>query len=192
MIGGVFLAIGDSLTYGARDEYGLSYPEMVARMFSVDRQMWTAVNRGVSGETSAEILRRCYTHVHEFPDAHEVFLWAGFNDAKTQVKTPPNMYFDNMVSMINSIIATGRACYLLNLPAMEGFGAPDFVDNKLIEMYNDELDILYDKYSTCRVFPVDVSAIPSKHRVDGVHLTHAGNVWVAGRVHQAIVKARSR
>ena len=194
-IGGVTLHIGDSLTYGARDEFGLHYPELLARKLSKEfNQSWTAVNHGISGQTTAEILRRCYTHVHDFPEAHEVFLWAGFNDAKVNVATPPDLYKENMLSMIRSILFAGRVCYLFDIPQQEGFGAPDFVNNGLIAEYNEKIYEIWDAAidAGLRLYPVSVSDIPGEFRNDGVHLNHEGNHWVANRAFESVCKARKR
>jgi lysophospholipase L1-like esterase len=194
-IGGVILCVGDSLTYGARDDYGLSYPELLARRMSEEfKQHWTAVNHGISGQVSAEILRRCYTHVHEFTEASEVFLWAGFNDAKVNVMTPPDVYQANMESMIRSILFAGRACYLFDIPPMAGFGAPDFVSNDRIGKYNERIEEIWEKHRLqgSRLYPVEVSGIPAKYRNDGVHLSHAGNQWVAEQALRAVKAARAR
>jgi len=179
MIGGLILCIGDSLTFGARDEYGLHYPELLSRKLSEKYdQWWSAVNHGISGETTAQILRRCLGHVRAYPEAADVFLWAGFNDAKTNVATPPDLYKENMESMIRSILFRDRACYVFQLPLMEGFGAPDFMDNDLIRAYNDKLLALNIKYMKHR-FTLLSAPLKAEHRNDGVHLTHAGNHVVA-------------
>lgn len=192
-IGGVLLCIGDSLTFGARDEKGLHYPELLARRMSKEfNQYWSALNEGISGQTTAEILRRCLRHVLSTPSASEVFLWAGFNDAKENVGTSPGDYMDNMESMVRSILFQGKACYLFDIPPMEGFGAPDFVRNDLIDAYNKKIELLWSTYAGKRLYPVRVRDIPGKFRNDGVHLTHNGNHWVADRALDAVLAARQR
>lgn len=191
-IGGVTVHQGDSLTFGARDEKGLNYPEALARLLSAKYgQFWTAVNFGVSGETSAQILRRNYKEIRGISEAYEVFLWAGFNDAKVNVATPPEEYQANMESMLRTILFMGKACYLFDLPPMEGFGAPDFVRNDLIEAYNAKIKELWNKYANYRLYYVKVRDIPAEYRNDGVHLTHAGNQWVAERALAAVEYARN-
>lgn len=195
MIGGTLLCIGDSLTYGARDELGLHYPELLARKLSKEfDQYWTAVNHGISGQTTPEILRRCYGHVRSYPEAAEVFLWAGFNDAKVSVSTPVPVYEENMASMIRSILFAGRVGYLFLLPEMKGFGAPDFVNNETIQKYNEVLVDLANFFGgkTKRLYLVDVRDVPAETRVDGVHLTHEGNAWVADQAFEVVKKARYR
>lgn len=190
-IGGLTTHIGDSLTYGARDEKGLHYPEVLARLLSEKyQQYWTAVNHGISGETSAQILRRCYGHVRAYPESFEVFLLAGFNDAKVNVATPPEELRANLESMIRSILFAGKACYLFNLPKGEGFGAPDFVRNDLISAYNLEIKTLWEKYKHQRMYYVKIDDIPAEYRNDGVHCTHEGNVWIAHRALAAMEFAR--
>ena len=191
-IGGIFVSQGDSLTFGARDEKGLNYPEVLARLISSKyNQFWTSVNFGVSGQTTSEILRRNYKEIRSIPEAAEVFLWAGFNDAKVNIATSPEDYAANMESMVRTILFMGKAVYLFDLPPMEGFGAPDFVRNDLLLEYNEKIKELWNKYSNYRLYYVKVRDIPAEFRNDGVHLTHVGNEWVANRALEAIEYARN-
>src|SRR5262249_36289329 len=79
---GVILCQGASLTYGARDPDGMSYPLYLARRLSERHgQTWLTVNLGVPGECWAEIWRRNLRELRAEPEATEVCLWAGTNDA---------------------------------------------------------------------------------------------------------------
>jgi len=80
---GLITCQGDSLTYGSRDPDGMSYPLYLGRTLSQKHnQTWATVNLGVPGDGWAEIWRRNYHELLSVPEAKEVCLWAGTNDAK--------------------------------------------------------------------------------------------------------------
>src|SRR5258706_2486774 len=80
---GLIACQGDSLTYGSRDPDGMSYPIYLGRLLSRKHgQTWATVNLAIPRDGWAEIWRRNYHELLSLPDAREVCLWAGTNDAK--------------------------------------------------------------------------------------------------------------
>jgi hypothetical protein len=80
---GLIACQGDSLTYGSRDPDGMSYPIYLGRLLSRKYgQTWATVNLAVARDGWAEIWRRNYHELLSLPEAREVCLWAGTNDAK--------------------------------------------------------------------------------------------------------------
>lgn len=192
MIGGVVLCAGDSLTHGARDDFGLSYPHLLARKMSEKYgQCWNGVEKGVNGETSADLLRRFYDHVKGYQEASEVCLWIGMNDAKRNVATPPEVYKKNLEAMVRVALFYGKPLFIGTIPTRKGFGAPDFVDNELIDQYNAVIFKLVEDMANKLIWYVDLRELPSEMMVDGIHLKHDGNDWVADQFLRVIEMWRS-
>jgi lysophospholipase L1-like esterase len=61
MIWNEILCLGDSLTYGARDRYGRSYPAELGKILSEKTgEFYICHNYGINGETSSDLLRRSW------------------------------------------------------------------------------------------------------------------------------------
>jgi lysophospholipase L1-like esterase len=195
-IGGVVLCTGDSLTHGARDEFGLSFPELLGRKLSdKHRQSWIGVEHGINGQTSADLLRRMYGHLKAYPEASEVCLWIGSNDAKVNVATPPDVYRENVKSLVRMARFRGKPVFVGLIPHQKGFGAPDYMDGRLVDEYNRILleDIVWggDALEPHKmVWYVDLRGIPESMKCDGIHLTHEGNHWVANEFMKVIELSR--
>lgn len=72
------VAFGDSLTAGYGIDKGDSYPSVLQQRLQVINPNVTVINMGVSGETSAEGLKRIGDIIDQNPDV--VFLGLGAND----------------------------------------------------------------------------------------------------------------
>lgn len=91
---GTVLALGDSLTFGARSPGGLGYPELLGPMMTEhsersgheeSRVEWVAVNRGISKETTREILDRTPAAMSVIASSAGLkwcVILAGTNDSK--------------------------------------------------------------------------------------------------------------
>ena len=185
---GVIACQGDSLTYGSRDPDGMSYPLYLGRMLSQKHgQTWVAVGFGVPGDCWAEIWRRNYRELLSVPEAGEVCLWAGTNDAWRERDLAQVM--TACEGVLDQCRALGRHVYLGTLPGKRGFGAPrePWSMNGTIE----KLNAAYRKVAEQRrITLVDLAELPVEHFVDGIHLTQAGNRWVAERFCAAIEARR--
>ena len=178
-IGGEILCVGDSLTHGARDDFGLHYPELLGQVLSERHgQTWVCFEYGVNGEKSADILRRFHSLVRGFPKASEVLLWMGTNDAKVSC-VPIDVFRRNVESAVRTCKFYGKPLILGLLPGAKGFGAPDHVSNAMIEKYNEVLIDVVDQESNPLVWYCDLRGLKPEHFCDGIHLTHEGNQWVA-------------
>ncbi len=185
---GVILCQGDSLTYGSRDPDGMSYPLYLGRLLSRRHgQTWVTVNLGVPGECWAEIWRRNYREIMSLPEAAEICLWAGTNDAWKGRSLEQSLTACEAV--LDQCRAAGRLVYLATLPGKRGFGAPrePWTMNDAVVKLNDA----YRRLTTERRLPlVDLAALPAEHFVDGIHLSQEGNRWVAERFADAIEARR--
>ncbi len=193
MIGGVVLCIGDSLTHGARDPHGLHYPELLARKLSEKhKQCWVGVEKGVNGEKSADVLRRFYDIVRSYPEASEVCLWVGANDAKMP-GVPRDVYRKNLEAMVRACRLKGKPLFIGLVPKQNGFGAPDYTDNSLVDGFNAEILDLVDRENNALIWYVDLRPLGDdpNAQCDGIHLTHEANHWVAEQFATVIERARS-
>jgi len=185
---GLIACQGDSLTYGSRDPDGMSYPLYLGRLLSEKHhQTWVTVNLAVARDGWVEIWRRNYHELLSLPEAREVCLWAGTNDAKQ------NRSLDQTLVACEAVLdqcrSAGRFVYLATLPGKNCFGAPlePWSMNEMIEKLNHA----YRRIAEGRGLGlVDLSSIPREHFVDGIHLTQAGNLWVAERFAAAIEARR--
>ena len=185
---GLIACQGDSLTYGSRDPDGMSYPLYLGRTLSQKHdQTWTAVNLGVPGDGWAEIWRRNYHELLSVPEAREVCLWAGTNDAKQ------GRSLDQTLAACEAVLdqcrMAKRFVYLGTLPGKNGFGAPlePWSMNEMIEKLNEA----YRGIAAERGLSiVELSSMPRECFVDGIHLSQAGNIWVADMFVAAIEKRR--
>ena len=185
---GLITCQGDSLTYGSRDPDGMSYPLYLGRTLSQKHnQTWATVNLGVPGDGWAEIWRRNYHELLSVSEAKEVCLWAGTNDAKQNRSLEQTLIACEAV--LDQCRAAGRFVYLGTLPGKNGFGAPvePWSMNAMIEKLNQA----YKRIAAERGLSlVDLSSLPPEFFVDGIHLSQAGNVWVADRFVAAIEERR--
>jgi len=185
---GLIACQGDSLTYGSRDPDGMSYPLYLGRSLSQRHdQTWSAINLAVPGDGWAEIWRRNYHELLSLPEAREVCLWAGTNDAKQGRSLEQTLMACEAV--LDQCRAARRFVYLGTLPGKNGFGAPlePWSMNEMIGKLNEA----YRRIAAERgIFLVELSDIPRELFVDGIHLSQAGNIWVGDRFVAAIEKRR--
>lgn len=185
---GVIVCQGDSLTFGSRDPDGMSYPLYLGRMLSERHaQTWVTINYGVPGECWAEVARRNYRELIAVPEAGEVCLWAGTNDAWKD--RPLEQSLIAAEAVLDQCRAAGRFVYLATLPGKRGFGAPrePWAMNDQIKKLNDAYKQIAERR---KLALVDLTDIPAEHFVDGIHLTQAGNKWVAEKFAAAIEARR--
>ena len=184
MIYGIIICFGDSLTYGSRDEYGLSFPNKIGMMLGT-KQLWTSINLGVPGETTADMLRRSYREVKLYPEAKEIILLAGTNDAKDNV--PIEVFKENYMSIIKDFIILGKRVYVCTIPLKKGFGSPGYLKNinNLIKEYNKFIR----DFSPKQIL-IELEDLPKEYFIDGIHFNHKGNIEVARRIVEKIKEVR--
>lgn len=188
LVYGLIACQGDSLTYGSRDPDGMSYPLYLGRILSEKyAQVWATVNFAVPRDGWAEIWRRNYHELLSVPEAGEVCLWAGTNDAKQGRSLEQTLIACQAV--LDQCRAAGRFVYLGTLPGKRGFGAPR--EPWSMNGHIHELNQAYREIAEKRGLAlVDLSELPAESFVDGIHLTQEGNLWVAQRFAEAIEARR--
>ncbi len=188
MIYGTILCVGDSLITGARDEHGLGMPRYLGDILSAQDQLWAAVDEGVNGETSAQLLRRYYKTLRSYSEARDVVLCIGTNDAKTP-PVPAKVFKRNYLELLRIGAILRKMTYCCLIPKRVGFGAPDYIDNGAIDEFNDVIQTMIEDFTMA--WQVDLTGIEKGFRDDGVHLNAKGNLWFAKKVASEIRAARS-
>jgi lysophospholipase L1-like esterase len=180
MIWNQILCLGDSLTYGARDRYGRSYPAELGKILSnKTNEFYICHNYGINGETSSDLLRRSWGIIKSNQDCKIMLLWIGTND--TKVPTPLDIYEDNLKQIINSAKAHGMNVIVATVPEL-GF-SPFYLNNK---DYTKKYSKIVRDLSKKLNFKVVEMEGMEKYLIDGVHFTHEGNLEIAKRFSEVI------
>jgi len=188
MIYGSIICLGDSLTEGSRDERWRGYPiELELLLYSRHGQNWNCINAGVAGEISIEVYKRAYDVVRGYPEAAELVLLVGTNDAKMQVRTPPDRYSEHVEAILRIAQRFDKVSYLCTIPDLSGFGAPDFCDQEMIDEYNEYLQAIAAGW---KISLVDLRELPDSCYADGVHMNNSGYKMIAEKVADAIERRR--
>jgi len=174
MIWNEIVCLGDSLTFGARDRYGRSYPLELGKILSEKtNEFYICHNYGINGETSSDLLRRSWGILKSNKNTAKIcLLWIGTND--TKIPNPINIYEDNLRQLLLSVRVNGMLPIIGTLPALKF--SPYYPKNReYIEIYNEVIK------DTANKFNVEVCEMGSleEHLIDGVHFTHEGYKRVA-------------
>tara|TARA_R110000824_G_scaffold40667_14_gene121701 strand:+ start:5161 stop:5718 length:558 start_codon:yes stop_codon:yes gene_type:complete len=175
MIWNEILCLGDSITYGARDEFGRSPTiELSKIMTEQSGEVYICHNHGISGETSSDLLKRTWDACKSRKDSNLAFLMIGTND--TQKAIPTDIYEDNLRQIITMCRIHGMHVIVATLPSL-GFTPLYFKNSFLIDSYNDvimRLSIEMD-FDVCDMFGIE------QFYIDGVHFTNEGHKEIARR-----------
>ena len=177
MIWNEIVCLGDSLTYGARDRYGRSYPAELGKILTeATGEFYVAHNYGINGETSSDLLRRSWHILRGNPGAKICLLLIGTND--TKLPMPVDIYSDNIRQLVSSIRANGKIPIVGTLPELRF--SPYYAQNReYVEIYNGVLkELSKPKNLDFRLCSFDDMG---QYLIDGVHFTHEGYNKVAQR-----------
>ncbi len=173
MIWNEVICLGDSLTYGARDQYGRSYPAELSRILSARTDaLWFCHNYGVNGDTSADVLRRAWATCRSHPDAKLMALLVGTND--TKIPTPPEIYRDSISQTVNAAQVHGKTVILGLLPPLEF--SPFYISNR--SYIDDYGQVVEEVAESSGSLLCDLSSL-GEDLIDGVHFDHDGYVKMA-------------
>ena len=166
----------------------MSYPIYLGRMLSQKHgQTWATVNFGVPGECWAELWRRNYHELLSVPEAGEVCLWIGH---ERRVEGPLDRAVADRVRGRARPVPGARP---LRLPR-DAPGQARLRRAREPWKMNDAIEKLNAAYKKIaeerRLQIVDLTDMPTEHFCDGIHLTQAGNKWVAEKFLAAIEARR--
>jgi lysophospholipase L1-like esterase len=184
MIWNEIVCLGDSLTYGARDEYGRSYPAELGKILStMTGEFYICHNYGINGETSSDLLRRSWNILKSNKSSKIAILMIGTNDTKKP--TPIPIYQDNIRQIVMSIRANGMTPIVTTLPALNF--SPYYQKNRdMIDEYSECLREMGRKYN----FKVCQMPKFEEYLVDGVHFGNAGYTKIAQVLAKEILELR--
>ncbi len=185
MIWNEILCLGDSITYGARDEYRRS-PTVELSKVMTERtgEAYICHNHGISGETSSELLRRTWRAASSHRNSNIATLLIGTND--TQIAMPPEVYEDNIRQIVRICNIHDMHVIASTLPSL-GFTPLYYKNSHLIEDYNKVLQ----KLSMTMHFDIcDLTGV-EKHYIDGVHFTNEGHKEIAKRWATTILRSQT-
>lgn len=190
MVYGFILCIGDSLTFGSRDNYGRDYAFYLGKILSEKyMQEWVAVSEGVPGETSSQLAKRVYKVIKKYPECYEIIFLTGTNDSKDNIITPVKIFKENIIHIVRIAKACQRKIYFCTIPDMVGFGCPDYTIRSLnrIKEYNKALE---DIRNDDGIRLVELRGMDKKYYADGVHMNSTGYEEIAKRVSEVISQER--
>lgn len=167
------ICLGDSLTYGARDEYGRSYPAELSKILKEKtKDNWFCHNYGINGNTSSDLYRRSWPILKSNENAKIVILLIGTND--TKIPIPTNIFQDNVSSIVSQAKCLGKQIIIGTIPSL-GL-SPAYLKNKTyIVSYNEILKKISIDYET---FLVELNNLEN-FMIDGVHFKNYGNRKIA-------------
>lgn len=175
MIWNEILCLGDSLTYGARDRYGRSYPAELGKILSERTgEFYICHNYGINGETSSDLLRRSWGIMKSNRSCKIMLLLIGTNDTKKP--TPVDVYRDNLRQIIMSARANGMTPIVGTLPELE-FSPYYQANREYTEIYSKEVIKLSKElnFEICDMSKMD------PYLIDGVHFDNEGYYEMASR-----------
>ena len=165
MIWNEILCLGDSLTYGARDRYGRSYPAELGKILSEKTgEFYICHNYGINGETSSDLLRRSWAIMKSNRSCKIMLLLIGTNDTKKPM--PVEVYKDNLRQIITSARANGMT------PIVGTY-------SKEIIKLSKELN-----FEVCDMSKMD------PYLIDGVHFDNEGYHEMASRFSEKVLSMK--
>jgi len=135
--------------------------------------LWFCHNYGVNGETSSDILRRCWKIFSGHTDVKLATLLAGTNDMKIPI--PPEIYRENIIQIVRAGQVHGMKVILGTLPPLKFCPFYPKENRDYIQKYSEEILNIAAENN----LPVcDLSHL-GEHVIDGVHFGHEGYVEMA-------------
>jgi acyl-CoA thioesterase-1 len=165
------VVLGDSLTAGLGLPQRDAYPAVLQRMLQDHGYPFEVVNAGVSGDTSADGLRRLDWALAG--DVQVLVLALGANDGLRGL--PPAQMKENLQWIITRARQRGIAVLLAGMEAPPNYG----------ERYTDDFRAVFTdlaKTNHLALVPfllAGVAAVPSLNQADGMHPTARGAVMIA-------------
>ena len=173
-----FILVGDSLTFG----YGVGYNQRWASLLSKELVNYNVINKGVNGDTSANILFRFYDDVISLNPKY-IFIMCGTNDLLCG-RSLQNIV-DNIEEMIieclniNSKVIIGIPPHIIKEMASLMFSPSPFYDycNNSLPNLKDQLINLCNKYKINYInfYDLIINNSTSDLYLDGIHFNCLGN-----------------
>jgi lysophospholipase L1-like esterase len=189
------LCAGDSITYGARSSHGRTYPQLLEeRLTSIHTGVPSiALNRGVNGETSWQIVDRVQQYLLDDPWIKVCITMFGCNDSKPHIDTPIDFYLSQWDRLKRICDCTDTLLYALGIISIDPVGQPEY-DEKSVHRIKDFNDATATWASSAGVPYIDglfdLFQTDPTLLADGIHPTNEGNQVIADRVFDVLGKPR--
>lgn len=170
----VVLFLGDSLTAGFRLAPTEAYPSLIAEHWKKQGQPWRSRNAGVSGDTTAGVIRRLDWVLTD--DIHTVFLAIGANDG---LRGQSLAHIEkNLHTIITRIQSRGIQVILAGIKLPRNYG----------KNYYEQFEQIYPRLAQHFRIPLmpfllqDVASIKALNLPDGIHPNTQGHQIIAQHV----------
>jgi len=166
--------LGDSITAGYGLDPGQAFPSLIAEAWQRRGLPWRAVNEGVSGDRTDDVLARLDRS--RGPDAELTVLEIGANDAFWAVPVPE---IEANLSRIVRLVARGGSRVVLAPMFFPDLPLPDG------PAYTRQFNGLYERVGAAEHVPLlppllrSLFAEPRAWLADGIHPTAEGHLLIA-------------
>ena len=178
------LFLGDSLTAGARDPWGMAWPYYMAQLALEDGVVILPIVEARDGARTSDLVRTAFGAI-ESAGAKEAFVLIGTNDAKEEAMLPVEQSVANLRLVLAWCAVQGVRAYPLTVPLHSGFGSPGYTVAVVerIKAFNAALRAL--------ALPRLVDCEDIRETVDGVHLSVRAATEIARRSWAAVKRERT-
>lgn len=177
--------LGDSLTHGSRDPWGLSWPYYMSFFAAHDGCTLIPEVHAQPGRTSPELVRMS-APIIEKTEAQEVFILIGTNDGRDNVRLPSDIYVQNLQFLVNVCRVFNKREYVLTIPPPSGFGSAGYT-SRIVEHIEKANQAVREANITPRL--IDLS--DCNENFDGIHFEWKTSVKVAEKAWNAVKKERT-
>lgn len=200
MLFGTVLCLGDSLTFGARADVdghaGLGYPEHLPPMLdAATGAEWAVLNRGISGQTTRQILDRApgaFRELAASPGPKWAVVLAGTNDSKG-AGVNHDEWEALFVQVCHWARRSGTPLAVCTFPPVDPKAMPAFTSasKAWLREASRRVRALAAKWDNAPspVRLVELSDLDPALLCDGVHLTPEGYRAVARRVADVLLRS---
>jgi len=172
------VALGDSLTAGLGIPREDAYPAVLQRRLKDEGYPLEVINAGISGDTTADGLRRANWALEG--DVRLLILALGANDGLRGL--PVSQMKDNLQSIIHRARQRGIPVLLVGMEAPPNYGEQYAAAFRLVFQ-----DLARDNKLTFVPFLLEgVAGMPDLNQSDGIHPTSAGASRIADHLWPAV------
>lgn len=168
----------------------MGYPEYLSRILREKTGMlWPAVNCGVNGETTLQILRRADRQLREFTDVEIWCLCAGMNDCR--VGTSVEIFRETYRQLLERFLVMGKKLFVATMPEISRDRGHLPYTKESVKLWGPLTDATVELTKEFGYPLVDLMNMPEDETMmaDSVHPTDKGCFWVAAQFAKAIMKA---
>ncbi len=182
------LALGDSITFGARTGWGRTYPLALEELLSRHSVPSIVINAGVSGERSWEIIDRAWPHLGHDDWIRICICMMGTNDSKPLARTPIEWYLAQWERLRRMCVVTDTRLIAVEIPWIDATCQPEYDAGSIewITTANGELRKWAESYSLAFINAYDAFRDRPELLADGVHPTNEGSLLIAERIYHIL------